>query len=221
MDDTVDKTLMIQFSMEGLVCYLSQRETLTMWGRCLARVGVNMSFSQGFNPHPKISLPLPRSVGVEGDEELLRVGLSDDADLAEDVPYQLNQQLPQGCRVRKTERFDKKIGCQPVSILYVLSPWPRWWQNGLSQRLAQCRTTIQSTESYVVFRRGPKYKTGRRVDIGAYFQSLEWSDGKIYVRCRFTPEGTVRTEEVLGRLGLERGDLVRPVLRTKIEWRMQ
>lgn len=192
-----------------------------MWRRCLARAGMSVSFSQGFNPHPKISLPLPRSVGVEGDEELLRVGLQEEATSVESMAEQFNRQLPTGCRVRETRRCDKKIACQPVSVLYVLSPRPCWWQNEASSLLTQHQQAIQSAESCVVFRYGPKYKAGRRLDIGTYFQSLEWDHEKIYVRCRFSPEGTVRVEEILGRLGLKYGDLERPVLRTKIEWQME
>jgi radical SAM-linked protein len=216
-----NKTLMIRFSMEGPVCYLSQQETLTMWGRCLARAGVKVLFSEGFNPHPKMSLPLPRSVGVEGDEELLRIRVGDDTNSALDMPGRLNRQLPGGCRVSQVEAFDKKVGCQPVSVLYILSPQPGLWREGLSQRLQRCKEAIQSVESCAVFRYGPKHKTGRRVDVGVYFKSLEWTDDIIRVCCRFTPEGTVRVEEILHRLGLERNDLIRPVLRTKIEWCIQ
>jgi radical SAM-linked protein len=216
-----NETLLVQFSMEGGVCYLSQQETLTMWRRCLARAQVSVSFSQGFNPHPKISLPLPRSVGVEGDQEMLRVGLREGGLSVESMADQFNQQLPTGCRVRETRRCDKKITCQPVSVLYVLSPGPCWWQTEASSFLAQHRQAIESGQSCVVFRYGPKYKAGRKVDIGTYFQSLEWDREKIYMRCRFTPEGTVRVEEIMTRLGLKHGDLERSVLRTKIEWNMQ
>jgi radical SAM-linked protein len=216
-----NETLLIRFSVTGTVCYLSQQETLTMWRRCLARAGISVSFSQGFNPHPKISLPLPRSVGVEGDEEILSVGLCDGTDRLEDILCRLNQRLPRGCSVWNTERFARKVGCRPISVLYVVSPQDRVWQNDLSPRLERCRAAIDSKESLVVYRYGPKHKTGHQVDIGTYFQALEWDEEKIYVRCRFTPEGTARVEEILTRFGLEHGDMVRPVLRTKIEWQMQ
>lgn len=203
------------------MCYLSQQETLTMWRRCLARAGMNIAFSQGFNPHPKISLPLPHSVGVAGDEELLRVGLQDEAFSIESMAEQFNPHLPIGCRVLNVRRSNKKKGCQPVSVLYVLSPGQAWWKKEASSLLEERRQTIASRQSCVVFRYGPKYKAGRKVDIGAYFESLEWDQENIYIRCRFTPEGTVRVEEILNQLGLEHGDLERPVLRTKIEWQME
>lgn len=192
-----------------------------MWRRCLARAGINVSFSQGFNPHPKISLPLPRSVGVEGDEELLRAGLQSESLPVESMAERFNRHLPAGCRALKTQRCDKKIACQPVSVMYILSPGQSWWQKEASSFLESCRQSIHAAESCVVFRYGPKYKAGRRVDIGTYFQSLEWDSENIYVRCRFSPEGTVRVEEILTRFGLKHDDLERPVLRTKIEWQIQ
>jgi radical SAM-linked protein len=216
-----DETLLIRFSMEGGVCYLSQQETLTMWRRCLARAGMSVSFSQGFNPHPKISLPLPRSVGVEGDEELLRVGLQNEGLSVESMAEQCNQHLPAGCKVRNAERCIKKISCQPVSVLYVITPRTSWWNQETSQLLEQRRQAIETGQSCVVFRYGPKHKAGRKLDIGTYFQSLEWDAEKIKVRCRFSNEGTVRVEEVLNRLGLTHGDLERAVLRTKIEWQTE
>jgi radical SAM-linked protein len=216
-----DETLLIRFSMEGGVCYLSQQETLTMWRRCLARAGMSVSFSQGFNPHPKISLPLPRSVGVEGDEELLRVGLQNEGLSVESMAEQCNCQLPAGCKVWNAQRCDKKTGCQPVSVLYVITPRQFWWNQEIVLLLEQRRQAIESGESCVVFRYGPKHKAGRKLDIGTYFQSLEWDAEKIYVRCRFSNEGTVRVEEILNRLGLTHGDLERAVLRTKIEWQTE
>lgn len=217
-----DETLLIQFSVAGGVCYLSQQETLTMWRRCLARAGIGVSFSQGFNPHPKISLPLPRSVGIEGDEEIVKVMIrSADAEPIEDLDSRLNRQLPIGCRVLKTERFERKINCRPVSLVYVLSFKHCPEQNEWILHLEQCRRSIESKESFIVYRYGPKHANGLKVDVGPYFQSLRWDHEKIYVRCRFSPEGTVRAEEILARFGMKRNDLIRPMLRTDIEWQMQ
>jgi radical SAM-linked protein len=216
-----NETLLIQFSMEGGVCYLSQQETLTMWRRCLARAQMSVSFSQGFNPHPKISLPLPRSVGVEGDEEMLRVSLQDESISIESMSEILNRHLPAGCTARQARRCEKKAACQPLSVQYVITPRECWWKNDVPALLEQQKQSIESGQSCVVFRYGPKHKAGRRLDIGSYFQGLEWDGKKIYVRCRFSPEGTARVEEIMSRLGLKHEDLQRPVLRTNIEWNMQ
>lgn len=191
-----------------------------MWRRCLARAGIDVAFSQGFNPHPKMSLPLPRSVGVEGDQELLRVSLCRDIDAGETITL-LSQELPEGCCVQNIEIVEKKTACRPLSVLYVLSPQTAWWQTPSASLLEQHQQAIASAFSCVVHRYNPKHTTGRTVDIGGYFQKLKWDQQNIYVRCRFSPEGTVRVEEILTRLGLNRGDLACPVLRTAIEWQMQ
>ena len=70
-----------------------------------------MLYSEGFNPRPKLSLPLPRSVGIEVDDDLfcLRTETSIDeqeSDLCTLVKTRLSEQLPDGFElltVRKAE----------------------------------------------------------------------------------------------------------------------
>jgi radical SAM-linked protein len=64
-------SVLIKFKIEGSLRYLSHAETLRLFQRACARAGVNLQYSQGFNPRPKLSLALPRSVGVESDDEML------------------------------------------------------------------------------------------------------------------------------------------------------
>ena len=65
------KTLVVKFRISGSLSYLSHRETMTMFDRALVRAQVKLKYSEGFNPRPKLSLPLPRSVGIASDAELL------------------------------------------------------------------------------------------------------------------------------------------------------
>ena len=41
----------------------------------MIRAGIEVRYSEGFNPRIKMSLPFPRSVGIEADDELLCVSL--------------------------------------------------------------------------------------------------------------------------------------------------
>jgi hypothetical protein len=71
-------TLAVRFRIGGALRFLSHAETSRVFQRACARAGIPVKYSAGFNPHPKLSLPLPRSVGVESDDELLVVRLSDE-----------------------------------------------------------------------------------------------------------------------------------------------
>ncbi len=64
------------FRIGGLLRFLSHAETLRVCQRACARAGIPVKHTMGFNPHPRLSLPLPRSVGVESDDELLVLWLS-------------------------------------------------------------------------------------------------------------------------------------------------
>ena len=58
-------TLVVDFSIEGNLAYLSHQETLTLFERALVRASVPLVYSMGFNPHPHLSIPFPRSVGTQ------------------------------------------------------------------------------------------------------------------------------------------------------------
>ena len=68
---TENVLLAIRFKVEGTLRFLSHAETVRLLERACVRAGLRLRYSEGFNPHPKLSLPLPRPVGVESDEELL------------------------------------------------------------------------------------------------------------------------------------------------------
>jgi hypothetical protein len=63
--------LVVKFKIGGSLRFLSHAETLRVLQRACVRAGINLQYSRGFNPRPKMSLPLPRPVGVESDDELL------------------------------------------------------------------------------------------------------------------------------------------------------
>ena len=67
----------IRFRVRVDMRYLSHAETMRMFQRALVRAGVKVSYSQGFNPHLKMSLVLPRSMGVESDDEILCLWLEE------------------------------------------------------------------------------------------------------------------------------------------------
>jgi radical SAM-linked protein len=213
-----NKTLLIIFSIAGGPIYLSQQETLTMWSRALVRADIMPVFSQGFNPHPKISLPLPRSVGVEGSEDILTVQVASLPCEPEHIADLLNRQLPEGCRVIQTELFETRQRRYPESILYVFEPTDAAWAGGLEQRLEHCREMLESNAPVEMLRLRPDDRIGRTVDISVYLQRLDWDRGRVQLRCRFSGQGTARTEELMNWMGLGRHDLNRPVIRTQIQW---
>lgn len=76
-DIVTDATAVVRFAVRGWLRFLSHAETVRVFERGCARARVPVKYTQGFNPHAKLSLPLPRPVGVASDDELLILRLFD------------------------------------------------------------------------------------------------------------------------------------------------
>ena len=88
--------LRLRFEKTGKAAYLSHLDVLRTFQRAFIRAGIPVKHSEGFNPHPKMSIAAPLQLGCESVCEVLDVQiLSGPADL----PAALNPVLPEGLRV--------------------------------------------------------------------------------------------------------------------------
>lgn len=87
--------LRITFRRGNELKYLSHLDMVRLWERALRRSDIALAYSQGFHPHPRISIAVPMPVGVTGDGELMDIWITRKAS-----PYTLvkvvSAQLPQG-----------------------------------------------------------------------------------------------------------------------------
>ncbi len=67
--------LRITFSRGEEVKYISHLDIMRLWERALRRAGIPITYSQGFSPHPKISIAAPLPIGVTSDAELMDIQL--------------------------------------------------------------------------------------------------------------------------------------------------
>lgn len=65
--------LRIQFYKKGSVKYIGHLDTMRYFQRMLRRAGIDVSYSQGFSPHPVMSFAAPLGVGVESDSEIVDI----------------------------------------------------------------------------------------------------------------------------------------------------
>ena len=57
--------------------YITHLDLMRFWERALRRAGLPVAYSEGFTPHPQISLAAPLPVGTTSDAELMDVFLSE------------------------------------------------------------------------------------------------------------------------------------------------
>ena len=65
--------LRIRFCRGQEVKFISHLDLVRLWQRVLHRAGVSLAYSEGFSPHPRISLAAPLAVEVTSEAELMDI----------------------------------------------------------------------------------------------------------------------------------------------------
>ena len=65
--------LRIRFCRGQEVKFISHLDIMRLWQRALHRARVSLAYSEGFSPHPRMSLAAPLPVGVTSEAELMDI----------------------------------------------------------------------------------------------------------------------------------------------------
>ena len=71
--------LRLRFTKTGRAVYISHLDLMHTMQRAFSRAGYELKYSEGFNPHPQISIALPLSVGAASLCEIMDFRLSGEA----------------------------------------------------------------------------------------------------------------------------------------------
>ena len=99
--------LRLRFEKTGRAVYISHLDLMHTMQRVFLRAGVPLKYSEGFNPHPLLSILLPLSVGCESVCELMDFRLRDEAELSS-LPERLNAAMPEGVCVKQVYEEGRK-----------------------------------------------------------------------------------------------------------------
>ena len=87
--------LRLKFSKTGRAVYISHLDLMRTMQRVFSRAGVRLKYSEGFNPHARISIILPLSVGTASACEYMDFSLVEERELGR-LPEELNRYMPEG-----------------------------------------------------------------------------------------------------------------------------
>ena len=179
-----------------------------------------MLYSEGFNPRPKLSLPLPKSVGIEVDDDLLclrtetSIG-SQESDLCTLVKNKLSGQLPDGFELLMVRTAKAKTPIQPCMATYLFAVRVEYLNKKLKSRI---KCLLASENLNLPRRMGPENSKSKNVDVRPFLKSIELDDAVITVECKISLAGSVRLDEILKLLELDYGMLSAPIRRTGVQW---
>ena len=99
--------LRLRFEKSGRAVYISHLDLMRTMQRAFTRAGFVLKYSEGFNPHPILSILLPLSVGASSVCELMDFSLAEDAAISE-MPERLTAAMPEGVRVLEVYPAQRK-----------------------------------------------------------------------------------------------------------------
>jgi len=188
------------FRVEGDLRFISHHDMLRLFRRALARANVPVRFSEGFNPHPRISLPLPRPVGMASDAESLTIETVSDID-PDGTLARLALHTPDDLQMVSVRRHESKATLQPVSVTYRLDvdglPAPDDGVHDWNSKVVR----LLAAEKLDVERRNAKTGVFRRIDVRPYIEDLRAQDGAVEFTLHVTGSGTAKPSEIATLLG--------------------
>ncbi|MDL2300333.1 TIGR03936 family radical SAM-associated protein [Clostridiaceae bacterium OttesenSCG-928-D20] len=99
--------LRLKFTKTGRAIYISHLDLMRTLQRAFTRASIPLKYSEGFNPHAKISILLPLSLGMESVCELMDFQLGGYP--PSDIIERLNRSLPEGISALKVYPALRKV----------------------------------------------------------------------------------------------------------------
>lgn len=96
----------IKLTKSGILRYFSHLDWQNTFLKALARSGLNVAFSQGFNPTMKVSLGVALPLFIESECELVDIELYEDIKIS-DLQLKLEKSLPKECKILSITKLDK------------------------------------------------------------------------------------------------------------------
>ncbi|MBK5246117.1 MAG: DUF2344 domain-containing protein [Peptostreptococcaceae bacterium] len=88
----------IRFSKLGYIKYISHLDLMRLFKRTFKRMGIKLEYSQGYNPHPKMGLAQPLSLGYESSGEILEFETVNNIN-DENIIKTFNMAMPEGIKI--------------------------------------------------------------------------------------------------------------------------
>lgn len=174
------------FSKTGRAKYISHLDLMRTFQRVFQRADLTIKHTEGFNPHPFISILLPLSTGFSSQCEILEFQLLDDVSL-DDVPARLNAVMPEGIEVRECYEGGRKA----KELTYVDYRLTMEYEAGAPEGVTDAWNALLSRERLEVAKKSKKAKTGETiVDIIPLVKSYELTEenGAIVLNARISAQ---------------------------------
>ena len=184
--------LRLRFSKTGRAVYISHLDLMHTMQRAFSRAGYELKYSEGFNPHPQISIALPLSVGAESVCEIMDFRLRQDADIKE-IPARLTAVMPEGICVTECYEQTRKV----AELKYLEIEGVFEYDDRDTAQMAEKLRAFYAADEIVITK---KTKRGMgESDIKSAIRSIEFlpGEGKVSVKAVISAQEPTLNPELL------------------------
>lgn len=200
----------LQFTKYGDMKYVSHLDLIRLFTRIFHRADLPLSYSEGFNPHPKMSVLLPLSVGFESSCEYIDVEFKDGVGMLDCMKklkgkLPLGMEIPQITQLNETSKKAKAIRYASYELTFACPPS----QEDIDAFLALDEIQVLKKTK----------RSEAMADIKPDIMDLYSADGKVYAVISAGSEANLKADLLVSAMeqyieGFSAGDYM--VLRTGI-----
>ena len=191
--------ILCKFTKLGYLKFISHLDLVDLFQRTLFQNKVDVKFSEGFNPHPRMSIAYPLPLGIESNSEYMEIYLNSKIDL-KDFLIKMNERLPQGIKIVEAKYDDdESISNKVKSVVYAFKLLNTFYDKNKDIDIAKELDKVNAMDIVEIERKRKKGKRRIFVKENAkdYLNRFELKDNAIYAYIKMSEQGSLKPALVL------------------------
>ncbi|RPH52154.1 MAG: TIGR03960 family B12-binding radical SAM protein [Desulfobacteraceae bacterium] len=186
------KKMKISFKKMDQSRFFGHLELVNIFLRAIRRAGIEVAYSEGFHPMPKISFEDTLPIGMESRCETLYLTVSENTEPGS-ITEKLNRQLPEGLSVYNCTEAVKDAGSKPGNCCYEASLSTGGFDN--------TKLELYEMSSGVIIERTNKKGITKKIDLKEAIKTLDLiSQNRLKMALSSEPGKMVRPVEALKKI---------------------
>lgn len=174
--------------------FISHLDLVDLFQRTLFQNKVDVKFSEGFNPHPRMSIAYPLPLGIESNSEYMEIYLNSEVDL-DDFVNKMNERLPIGIKIVEAKYDDdESVSNKVKSVVYAFKLLNTFYDKNKDIDIAKELDKVNDMDIVEIERKRKKGKRRIFVKENAkdYLNRLELKDNAIYAYIKMSEQGSLK-----------------------------
>jgi len=192
------------------MAFVGHRDLMRCFERLFRRAQMALSLSEGFHPHSRMSFPLALALGVDGQDEVMEIELSDDTIAGDEIMRRAAPLVPSGLTIRSARLLPEGSKKAKVTSVRYRIPLTADYHRQAVSRIGP----LLEASTFPVLRPGKE----RPIDIRPTMDVLTAPDNALQVRLlRGGPLPDVGPRDILLAMELPEEAVAGRVVRTAVE----